>query len=88
MNIVEEKEVGKVTHFYTNLGVAIIELSEPLITGDKIHIKGATSDFEQTVNSIQIEHETVEKAQAGQIIGLKVIEKVRDNDVVFKVPSP
>ena len=79
------KEVGKVTHYYTKLGVAVIELSDTLKVGDKIKIKGATSDFEQPVESMQIEHEKIEEAKAGQSIGMKVKEHVREHDVVYKV---
>ena len=79
------KEVGKVTHYYTKLGVAVIELSDTLKVGDKIRIKGATSDFEQPVDSMQIEHEKIEEAKAGQSIGMKVKEHVRQHDVVYKV---
>jgi putative protease len=79
------EEVGKVTHYFTKLGVGIVELSGSLSVGDKIRIKGATTDFEQNVESMQIEHENVEKAEAGQTIGLKVKEHVREHDKVYKV---
>jgi translation elongation factor EF-1alpha len=79
------KEVGKVAHYYTKLGVAVIELSDTLKVGDKIKIKGATSDFEQTVDSMQIEHKNIEEAKRGQSIGMKVKEHVREHDVVYKV---
>ena len=79
------KEIGKVTHYYTELGVAVVELSDTLKTGDKIRIKGATSDFEQTVESMQIEHKKIEEAKAGKSIGMKVKEHVREHDVVYKV---
>ena len=79
------KKVGKVTHYYTNIGVAVIELSSTLKVGDKIKIKGATSDFEQKVNSMQIEHEKVEEAKKGKSIGLKTKKHVRQNDVVYKL---
>ena len=79
------KEIGKVTHYYTHLSVAVVELSDTLKVGDKIRIKGATSDFEQPVDSMQIEHEKIEEAKAGQSIGLKVKDHVRQHDVVYKV---
>ena len=82
----EEKLVGKVTHYFTNIGVAVVEITEgDLKVGDRIHIKGATSDFEQTVDSMQIEHENVEKAKKGQAIGLKVDQQAREGDQVFKI---
>lgn len=79
------KEIGKVTHYFTNLSVAIIELKDTLKVGDKIRIKGATSDFKQKVESMQIEHEKVEEAKKGQGIGLKVKEHARENDTVYKI---
>lgn len=79
------KEIGKVAHYYAKLGVAVIELTDALKVGDKIKIKGATSDFEQPVESMQIEHENIEEATAGQSIGMKVKEHVREHDVVYKV---
>ncbi|MFH0852258.1 MAG: hypothetical protein V1845_01460 [bacterium] len=81
----EEKLVGKIVHFYTNIGVGIIELTDELKVGDKIHIKGHTSDFEQTVDSMQIEHENVQAAKAGDSVGLKASNNVKEGDEVFKV---
>lgn len=79
----EEKPIGEITHYFSKLGVGIIKLKTSLAVGDTIKIKGATSDFEQTVDSIQIEHETVEKAKKGDLIGLKVSDKVREGDLVY-----
>lgn len=82
----EEKEIGKVTHYFTHLGVAVVEITNgTLKIGDNIHIKGHTSDFQQKVESMQIEHETVEIAKAGQSIGLKVKEHAREHDIVYKI---
>ena len=83
----EEKlvEVGRVTHFYPKISVAIVELKASLNIGDKILIKGTTTNFEQTVESMQIEHKNIERAEAGQIIGLKVKERVRENDKVYRI---
>ena len=61
----EIKETGKITHYFTKAGVAVVELSSTLFRGDKIRIKGMTTDFEQTVNSMQIEHEQIQKAKKG-----------------------
>ena len=80
-----ESEAGKVTHYYSNIGVAIVEVSDTISVGDKIHIQGATSDFEQEVGSMQIEHESVQVAEPGQVIGLKIDEKTRGGDKVFVV---
>jgi len=78
-------EVGRVTHYFSRIGVAVVELSAPLAVGDRILIKGATTNFEQVVDSMQIEHKNIERAEAGQAIGLKVIDRVRVNDRVYKI---
>ncbi len=80
-----EHVVGTVSHSWGNLEVAGIELSAALEVGDTIHILGHTSDFSQTVDSIQIEQETVESAKAGDSIGVKMKERVRVNDQVLGV---
>lgn len=77
-------EVGHVTHFFTRINVAVVELSTTLAVGDTILIKGPTTDFEQVVGSIQIEHENIERAEAGQSIGLKTEQRVREEDIVYK----
>ncbi len=82
----EEKLIGKITHYFTNIGVAVLEITQgDLKVGDKIHIKGATSDFEQKINSMQIEHEKIDKAKKGQAIGLKVEQQAREGDEVYRV---
>ncbi|MCS7385266.1 MAG: translation elongation factor-like protein [archaeon GB-1867-005] len=78
-------EVGRVTHYYSRIGVAVIELKAPLAIGDKILIRGSTTNFEQTVESMQIQHKNIERAEAGQAVGLKVLERVRPKDIVYKV---
>jgi putative protease len=80
-----EKKVGEVTHYWGKIGVAGIKVTAALSRGDTIRIKGATTDFEQTVGSMQIEHQNMETAKKGQEIGLKVEEKVRRGDTVYKV---
>lgn len=77
-------EVGRVTHFFAKIGVAVIELTAPLAVGDTIAIKGPTTDLEQAVESMQIEHKNVQRAEAGQSIGLKVTQRVRERDIVYK----
>lgn len=81
----QEQEIGKISHYFGKISVGIIELSGPLKVGDNIHIKGAHADFNQTVDSMQIEHQSVEEAKAGDFVGIKVAEKVHDNDKVYKV---
>jgi len=82
----KEKLIGKITHYFTNIGVAVLEItSGKLKTGDKVHIKGATSDFEQSINSMQVEHESVETAKKGDAIGVKVDQQVREGDEVYLI---
>lgn len=81
----EEKEIGAVTHFFGKIGVAVIKLTDKLSVGDKIHIKGAHSDFEQVVDSMQVEHAPIQAAKKGDAVGMKVTEPVHEKDVVFKV---
>ncbi len=77
--------VGKVTHFYNKISVAVVELCDELKLGDKIAIRGKTTNFEQVVESMQIEHKPIEVAKPGDKIGLKVKERVREGDVVYKI---
>lgn len=79
-------EIGRITHFFSKINVAIIELKAPLNVGDTIAIKGPNTDFEQVVDSMQIEHENVQHAEKGQSIGLKVAQRVRETDAVYKKP--
>jgi len=80
----ERKIVGKVTHYYPKISVAVVELQAPINVGDKVLIKGSSTNFEQVVESMQIQHKDVQRAETGQAIGLKVKERVRENDVVYK----
>jgi len=79
------KLVGKVTHYFGKIGVAIIELSDGLKTGDNIRITGGDTDFEQTVESIEVEHKKVETAKKGETVGLRVEQKVREGYNVYKI---
>lgn len=81
----EEKPIGKVTHYFDRIQVAAIELSESLKAGEKIHVKGAATDFEQIASSMQIEHDKVEAADAGQTVGMKMDQPVKENDLVYKI---
>jgi len=80
-----EEVIGKVSDFFARPVVAGIELTAPLKLGDKIHIKGYTTDFELTVDSMQINNVDVKQAKAGDAIGVKVSERVRRGDTVYKV---
>jgi hypothetical protein len=78
-----EKRVASVTHYWPKVGVAALKLYDTLRVGDTIHISGSTTDFEQTVDSMEIEHKA-EAAKKGQEVGLKVNERVRQGDRVYK----
>ena len=80
-----EKKVGEVTHYWGKISVAGIKLTDTLSVGDTIRIRGATTDFEQTVGSMQIEHQNIETATKGQEVGLRVKDRVRRGDTVYKV---
>jgi putative protease len=81
-----EQAVGVVTHYYSHLGVAVIQVNTGLIkTGDRIRIKGHTTDFTQAVGSMEYEHQHVEDATAGQSVGVKVFDHAREHDIVYLV---
>ena len=81
----KEKEIGKISSYFEHVSVAAIKLSDNLKVGDKIHIKGHTTDFEEEITSMQIEKKEITKAEKGDHIGIKVLEKVRPNDTVFLI---
>ncbi len=81
----KKKLVGKIDHYYTKIGVAVIELSGALAVGDKISIEGATTNLQQDIDSMQVEHKSVDSAKKGDSIGLKVTDRVRPGDNVYKV---
>jgi putative protease len=81
-----ETKIGTVTHYWNHLHVAGVTITDgELHTGDKIHIKGHTSDFEQTVGSMEIDHEAIDIAQSGDEIGLHVVAHAREHDDVYIV---
>jgi len=81
-----EEEIGKISDYFRKIGVAAIEITQgTLSVGDTIRIKGHTTDLTQVVESIQVEHQNVQTAKAGDSIGIKVKEHVRDHDQVYKV---
>ena len=84
-----ETPIGQVVHYYSHISVAVIKLKKgALQVGDVIHIKGHTSDFRQVVDSMQVEHQTVTRAAAGDDFGLKVSAHAREHDVVYRVLNP
>jgi selenocysteine-specific translation elongation factor len=80
-----EEVIGKISDFFAHPVVAGIELTAPLKVGDKIRIKGHTTDLEMTVGSMQIKNADVTAAQAGDSIGIKVLDRVRKGDSVYKI---
>jgi hypothetical protein len=80
-----ELEIGKVTHFYNHLNVAVLKLEEALKLGDKIHILGHTTDFEQRVGSMEVDHHLVVWVKPGDEVAIRVDEPVREHDVVYRV---
>ncbi len=81
----EKKEIGRVSHYFGKPQVAAIVLSATLKVGDKISIQGHTTDFEMVVKSIQIEHDSLPEAKPGDNVGIRVPDKVREHDVVYKL---
>jgi putative protease len=82
----QEQEIGYISNYFGNIEVVIIEMTNgTLETGDTVHFKGHTTDFTTTVASMQIEHEQVEKVKKDDSVGLKVSERVRKTDKVYKV---
>ncbi len=80
-----EKEVGHITHYFSKINVAVVEITGgSLKVGETIHIKGHTTDFSQTVESLQQEHQQIMEAKKGDEVGMKVEEAVRQGDLVFK----
>jgi len=81
-----EVELGKVTHYFSKIGVAAIQITQDTLhVGDTIHVKGHTSDFTQKIDSMQIDGKSVAEATIGQSIGLRVKDHAREHDQVFKV---
>ena len=81
----EGELIGEVTHYFGNIGVAVIKLSDALKSGDNIRIVGGETDFTQSVGSMEVEHQKVDAAKKGESIGLKVDQKVREGYKVYKV---
>lgn len=81
----EGKLIGKISHYFGKIGVAVIELSGALKVGDTIRIVGGETDFNQTVESMEIEHEKIQEAKKGDSAGTKVDQKVREGYKVYKV---
>jgi putative protease len=78
-------QIGQITHYFDHINVAALALTEPLRVGDTVHILGHSTDFQQKVTSLQIEHQAVDEAKPGDDVGMKVIQKVHAHDKVFKL---
>lgn len=81
----EGKPIGEVTHFYGNLGVAIVKFNKKVEVGARLKFKGSTTDFEDTAKSMQYDHKDIDAAQKGQEVGIKVKGKAREGDLVYPV---
>ncbi len=81
----EKEKIGEVFTYFSKIGVAGIKLTDTLNVGDTISIEGHTTNFEQTVDALQIDRETVAKAEVGQEVGIKVNDRVRPHDKVYKL---
>jgi len=79
------EEIGKISHYFAKIGVAAVVLKDKLSVGEKIRIKGNETDFEQTVDSMEIENKKVDHAVPGDVVGIRVAEKVRKKDLVYRV---
>ena len=80
------KLIGKITHYFSNIKVAVIDLTAPLKEGDTIRVVGGQeTDFEQKVDSMQIDHKEVKSAKKGDSVGMKVDEKVHEGYKVYKI---
>ncbi len=80
-----DTKVGTVTHYYDKIGVAVINVLAPIKVGDKIKISGHDKEFEQTVTSMQVEHQNIEQAKKGDNVGMKVDQEVKEGDEVYKI---
>ena len=81
----EEKEIGKITHYFDKISVGVINLSSSLKVGQLILVKGAAEDFEQEVESMQLDHKDIKTAKKGDLVAIKVKKPVRKNDSILTV---
>jgi U32 family peptidase len=78
-----DKKIGTISHFFDKISVGTIKLNDKLKVGDKVRIQGGTTNFEQEIAEIQLEHESIPEGKKGQEVGVKVNDKVREGDGVF-----
>jgi hypothetical protein len=77
--------VGKVINYFQKIQVGVVELSDTLRINDSVQIEGAHTSFDQTITSMQIDNKPIEKADAGQLVAIKVVKRIRLNDLVYRV---
>jgi hypothetical protein len=80
-----EKAIGEITHYYKKISVAVLSLQDEILLGDRVHILGHTTDFQQGVGSMQIDHTRIERAEPGDDVAIKVYGRVRPGDIVYRV---
>jgi hypothetical protein len=83
-----EIEIGRVTHYYNHLNVAVLHLDESLKLGDRIYVSGHSTDFIQTVTSMEVNHHSVLSVNPGDDVAIKVIEPVHEHDIVYRIAEP
>ena len=79
-----EEQIGKIIHYYDKIGVGVVRLEKGLKVGDTIQVKGKVSDFEQAVESMQLEHESVGSGERGQEVALKLNERAKEGDIIYR----
>ena len=79
-----ETVIGRVTHYFPKVGVAVVILDDHLASGESIHIRGPHDDFHQTVSSMEVDHQRITEAGKGQDIGIRVIQRVHEGDLVYR----
>lgn len=84
MDMEERKPIGEVVHYFGGIGVAVVKFSKKVEAGAKVHFKGATTDFEQKLDSMQLDHKEVDSAAKGKEVGVKVKDRVRVGDEVYE----
>lgn len=80
-----ENQIGRVTHYFDRIGVAVLALTDGIKVGDEIHFLGRATDFKQKVESLQIEHQNVTEAKPGQEVALRTVQKAHEHDQVLKI---
>lgn len=80
----EEKPIGKITHYYGKIGVAIVKFNREVKVGETVHFKGPHTDFTQQISSMQYDHKDIQSAKKGQEVGIKVDQKIREGDEVYE----